>query len=92
MLSKAVLLRQTSLFQGRCATDTIHTQILPVTDMLAHCTQKFRSIHFLSFLSATITKQQEAASISPILRYQGYTKPSLLPIHPTKILMKGICQ
>jgi len=28
--------------------------------MLAHCTEKFRSIHFVSFSSETIAKQQEA--------------------------------
>jgi len=32
--------------------------------MLAHCTEKFASIQFLSFLSETIAKQQEAMQLS----------------------------
>jgi len=31
--------------------------------MLAHCTEKFQSIHFVSFSSETIAKQQEAMQL-----------------------------
>ena len=51
------------------------------------------SKYFVSFSSKTICQgaRGNAASISPILCYQGYTKLSLLchPNHPTQIKIKG---
>jgi len=58
--------------------------------MLAQCTGKFQSIHFLSFSSETITKQQEAKlqfhqSYGGIKRTQKFHY-----FHPTPIKIKGI--
>jgi len=55
-----------------------HIKFLTVRDMLAHCTENFQIS--VSFSSETICQaaRGNAASLSPILRYQGYTKLPLL--------------